>query len=451
MSEAAATQAVRELRRELSLRDLILFSIAGLIGARWLSSAAHTGPGAVSLWIFAAIFFLIPSAFSMAKLSARWPDEGGLYVWTRECFGPWHGFLCFWLYWLSLAFWFPGALMAVSSMTAYALGPGIAPLADNRWFVLPIALALLWAAIGANLIGLRFGKWVDNLGGAANIVLCVLLASVAALVWFARGPATPIDIAPHWNWERVNFWSQICYALTGLELAPVLGGEIRNPIRNLPLASLSASPVVTLFYVAGTLSLLIVLPADQISPLNGIAQAAASAGSSIGAPWLARVVAALILLGAFGQLSVLGAVAARLPFVVGVDSFLPPAFARVHPRWHTPHIPLLFFGAMCTVVLIVAQAGETARAAYQIVTDLMVIGGFIPFLYIFAAAWKCGARWSAASGLAVSALAIACSVVPTADVRSAFVFEAKLAIVTGMLVLTARWIFVKHQAQRRAG
>jgi amino acid transporter len=430
------------LRRELRLRDLVLFSMAGLIGTRWLAAAAHTGPGSVSLWILAAVFFLIPCATCMGRLSALYPEEGGLYVWTKACFGEWHGFLCFWLYWVGLAFWFPSFLMAVTSMASYAFAP---QLAENRAYVLPASLTLLWIAIGTNLVGLKIAKWVDNIGGIASYGLGLLLVAAAAILFRRHGSATALHIWPQWNWGRLNFWSQIAYALTGLELAPVLGGEILNPERNLPLSSYIAAPFAAVWYVVGTLALLVILPAAQISPLNGIAQVASVAGASLGLHWLIFVAVVLIVLAALGQLSVLGSVGARLPFVVGADSYLPKALSKVHPRWHTPYVAILFFGFLASFFLVFAQLGETARAAYQTITDLMVIGGFIPFAYIFLSAWKCGVRIGAACGLGVTAIALGTSLVPIHAETHVWLFELKLLGGTALLIAAARILFLYYR------
>src|SRR5437899_1916137 len=99
MPEVEVAAAKPGLRRELGFRDLILYSLAGVVGTRWIATAAHAGPGSVTLWALAAASFFIPSAFAIARLSARFPEEGGLYIWTKRCFGEWHGFLCCWLYW----------------------------------------------------------------------------------------------------------------------------------------------------------------------------------------------------------------------------------------------------------------------------------------------------------------------------------------------------------------
>jgi amino acid transporter len=429
MTNAAAPS----LRRELGLRDLVLFSLAGTIGIRWLPAAAQAGTSSVILWIAAAAFFFVPSAFAIGRLSARYPEEGGLYIWTRNCFGEWHGFLCFWLYWLGLTFWFPSALMAYTSMSVYALGPGYAALAGSHAFVLGASLIALWLVLGANLLGLGTAKWIDSAG---SVSACLLGAMLVALALFA-GSLPAQSLGPRWDWRQINFWSQMAYALTGLELAPILGGEIRDPARNLPRSGLLVAPLATLYYVISTLALVTILPPGGVNPMHGISQAiSASGGDALGVPS-----AILIAIAATGQLSVLGAAAVRLPFVAGIDGRLPPALGRLHPRFRTPHLSILTFGLISSGFLILCQLGENLRAAYQTVTDLMVIGGFIPFLYIFAAAWKCGARWSAASGAAVSIFALACAVVPTPDVRSPLLFQTKLLGVTAVLVASARIVY----------
>lgn len=441
----AETHPRPALRRELRLRDLVLFSLAGIIGTRWLAAAARTGPGSLSLWVLAIIFFLIPSAICIARLSARYPDEGGLYVWSRENFGPWHGFLCFWLYWIGLAFWFPSFLMAITSMSSFAFAP---QWAGNRAFIVPASLALLWLAMGANLAGLKFGKWVDNCGALASYALCALLLGLAAVAYLHHGSATPLHVWPQWNWGRLNFWSQIAYALTGLELAPVLGGEIVRPERNLPLSSLIAAPIAGFWYLAGTLALLVVLAPGQISPLNGITQVVAAAGGRMGAAWLTIPAVGLILVAAVGQLCVLGGVGARLPFVVGADRYLPPWLAKVHRRRGTPAAAIWFFGILASIILVAAQWGQSAFAAYQTITDVMVIAGFVPFVYIFLAARKCGARLSAACGLGVTAVALATSVIPAAGMRP-WLFEAELIGATAGLIVAGRILF-RYYRRREA-
>jgi amino acid transporter len=73
------------------------------------------------LWVLAALLFLIPLAIATATLTAKHPQAGGLYIWTRSDFGPWHGFLAFWVYWMGIAVWFPSAAMFYVSIAGSAL------------------------------------------------------------------------------------------------------------------------------------------------------------------------------------------------------------------------------------------------------------------------------------------------------------------------------------------
>jgi glutamate:GABA antiporter len=392
------------------------------------------------------VFFTAPLAIAVGALAVKYPGAGGLYLWTRGDFGAWHGFLAFWVYWMGIAFWFPAAAMAYMSMAVYALGPAYAGLAESRLFLVASSLAAIWISLGTNLVGMRVGKWTENFGGAAAWILGVLLAGAAALVWMKRGTATPIGIVPQWNWQTVSFWSTIAYAMSGLELAGLMGGEIRDPERTLPRAGWIATAFGLLFYAGATLALLVVLPPQQISELNGLAQGGQAAGAELGAPWLSPAIALLVLAGALGQFGGFGAAVSRLPFAAGVDHLLPAAFARIHPRWGTPYVSILMFGVVATFLLVAIQLGDTMRAAYQELVSLMVIVGFLPYIYIFTSAWKAGKRVSAASGLAITIMAVACAVIPTAEIGNVTIFEAKLAAGTAAVIATA-WLLYRRAAQ----
>lgn len=429
------------LRRELGLRDLVLFNIAAVVGIRWLAAAAHAGPGSITLWALAAALFFVPSALAVSRLAVKFPEEGGLYVWTRRSFGDWHGFLCGWCYWLSNLFYFPNLLLAGISIAGYTLGGEYVYLANDRGFVVTVSLMVLWLALLTNLVGVRVGKWTENLGGLATYGAGAVLLVLGALVWARHGPATPMDPRPHWDWAKINFWSQIAFAFGGLELGAMMGGEIRDPARTVPRAAWLSGAAIAGFYILGTLAMLALLPSESVNIMSGLAQAGAAGGEKLGAPWIAPVLALLITAGITGQLGAWMAGAARVPFAIGLDRYLPASFAKLHPRWGTPHVALLTQGAACTVFLMAMQIGENLRTGYQLLVDLTVIIYFIPFAYLFGAAWKHGRRASAASGLAVTAAAIGFSLAPTGEAGSGWRFAAKLVGGTALVVGAGRMWF----------
>jgi amino acid transporter len=432
------------LRRELGLRDLTLFAIACIVGVRWIPMAAHAGPGTITLWLAAAILFVAPLAIAVGALSAKYPGAGGLYYWTRGDFGPWHGFLCFWIYWLGLAFWFPTASMFYTSVAAYGLGPKYAHLADDRTFLVTASIAAIWIALGTNLVGMKIGKWTENIGGAATWTLAIVFAILAGVVWMKRGPATHLDIVPKWSFDTLNLGvATIAYAMTGLELAALMGAEIRDPERTLRRAGWIASAFATLFYAGMTLALLVLLAPASIEERYGLAQGGDSAASLMKIPWLTPVIAVMVLLTGIGQFGGIGSSVSRLPFAVGVDKLLPAAFSRIHPRWHTPHVSIIALGLVASFLLVIFQLGDTLRAAYDTLVSLMVIAGFIPYIYIFGSSWLAGNRWSAAGGWLITALALICSVIPTRQVTHVLLYEFKLASATAAMVATG-WLLYRR-------
>jgi len=442
----SSTGAETGLRREMGLRDVTLLAIACMTASRWIPAAAHAGPGSITLWILGAIFFVVPMARVIGTLVVKNPCAGGFYQWTRDDFGPWHGFLSFWTYWMGLAFWFPTAAMFYMRMGLYALGPSFARIGDNRPALLAIALAAIWIALISNLVGVRVGKWTENIGGGANWLLVGLLLAAAILVWRVRGNATELNIFPKWDWRTVNLWAAVAYGLSGLELASLMGAEIHDPKRTLPRAGWIASVFICGFYVAGTVAMLIVLRPDKISEMTGIAEVGESAGSLLHLSWLSPMLALLVLASGVGQIGGIGTSMSRLPFAAGTDRLLPNAFARVHPRWGTPHVSILALGVVATFLLLAFQIGDSMRAAYDSLVSLMVITGFLPYLYIFASGWKVGKRISALSGWGITLLAIICSVVPTEAVSHLWVFEIKLAVGT-LAVVGSAWLVYHSRAK----
>jgi glutamate:GABA antiporter len=449
--KSESVEPATTLRRELRLRDLVFFDICAIISLRWIAAAAHAGPGSFVLWLIAAIFFFLPSAITIAGLSRRFPEEGGLYIWTKRAFGDQHAFLCGWFYFISTVLYLPSLLLAGISMTAYASGGLGQRLAEDRAFALPITLAVLWAAFAANFFGMKVAKWISALGGSSTFIIGALLAVLAIGAALHFGSATRFDLLPKANLDTVNFWSQIAFAFIGLELAPIVSAEIRNPRRDIPRAAVISGVISAAFYIGITAALLVLLKPEEISPMTGLAQAGAAAAQKLGAPIISILLAALIGIALAGQLDTWIAGNTRLPYAIGLDRYLPAAFGRIHPRWGTPYVSLLVQALAATLFLLMAQLGETVRAAYQIMVDMMLIVTFIPFVYIFAAGFRFASRIAAVSGLAVTFIAIALAAVPPNEAASAAIFELKVVGGSVFFGLFGWIVFKRYEAIRRRG
>jgi len=444
--------------------DVLLFNIASVLGPRWIAAAAHAGPSSISLWILAALFFFVPTGLVISELSTRFPNEGGLYVWSKEAFGDFHGFVAGWSYWVYTFFYFPGLLLASASMAAYVGGAAFGHLAQDRFFLLCVSFLLLFIAVGLNLVGLRVGKWLQNLGGIGTYIPLLMLITCAFAVWTMRDTATHFSfssILPVWNWDTVNFWSQIAFAFTGLELVSAMSDEIHDPKRTIPAAILGSGVLIMFVYILGTIALLILMPAGEVDAKSGVFQALTVGFGSMGLGMMGMLAALVAAVGNAGGIGSTVAGISRIPFVVGVDRYLPAAFGKIHPRWRTPYVSILVQAGISGTILLLSQINETTTSSYQILVDAAIILYFIPFLYMYAAVIKLAYRPDRATaprtvlvpggklgvwlcgglGFLVTLASIIFSMVPPGETADKVLFEVKLLGGSGLVILIGLFLY----------
>ena len=479
MSQVAngSSDPIKQLRKEMGFWDVLLFNIATVLGPRWIAAAAHNGTSSISLWVLAALFFFVPSALVINELSSRFPHEGGLYVWAKEAFGDFHGFVAGWTYWIYTVFYFPGLLLASAAMSAYIIGEGGVTLEHNRQFLLWVSLGLLVVAVVLNIIGLNIGKWLQNAGGVSTYLPLMMLVAIAGALWSHHDAITHFTWAsmkPVWNWDTVNFWSQIAFAFTGLELVSTMSAEVHNPQRTLPRAVMASGVLIAAMYIAGTLAVLSLVAAPDVSPTSGVFHAITVGSMILKLGFLGILAALLVTVGNAGGVGSTVAGIARVPFVVGIDRYLPEAFGKIHPKWKTPYVSILVQAVVSGVILLVSQINETTRGAYQFLVDAAIILYFIPFLYMFAAAIKLYGRRDRSEnknavlipggkagvwvisilGFLIVLLGIIVSLVPPGDSSDKLGFELKLVggtVAAIALGLTLYWRGARAKSAEQPG
>jgi amino acid transporter len=457
-----------QLRRVLTLADVVLFNVVVIFSLRGMATAAKMGWAGVLLWLLAVGAFFVPLGYAITELATRDPGEGGMYRWTRAAFGDLHGFTCAWLYWVTNLTYLPTLLFFLAGNVVYVIGEPA--LGERAWFVLPLALVVLWLAAWLNVIGLTLGKRVTNLGATANWVSAVLLVVAGVLAFSRLGSATAL----HWpevgntllEPRTVAYFGTLSFALVGLELAPIMGDEIQDPKRSLPRAVLVSGALVAVLYILGTVAILVSVPPDEVSPISGALGAVEAVSRHAGWGWLPVLVAALVSFAAVGGVGAWLGGQARLPYAVGLDRFLPPAVARLHPRYGTPHVAVLVQTGLTTVLLVASQAGSTVREAYLVLLDMTIVMNFIPFLYIFLALPRLRPRGQESSvvripggrpglllvsalGLLATVLTLVTAAIPPADIEQPWLFEAKLW--GGLLLFSVvGWALFGTYQRRRA-
>lgn len=431
MVTTSMDKAVPRLHRVLGTWDLVLFNIAAIVALRWLSIAAQVGPSSLVLWLLGLVGFFVPLALAVLDLSSRVPGEGGLYLWSKAAFGDTHGFIVGWTYWVSNLAYFPTALLFSAGIFLHVGGDRWLQHASDGGYNLAYCLGVLWIATGLGVLGLERAKWLQNAGGIATWTAAALILASGVLAAWRFGSATAFSaarLAPDFG-KLSTFTSlaTIALAFQGLELGPIMGGEIRDPARQIPRATLISCFVIAAIYIAGTGSLLVALPASTIDIIGGIPQALTAIGERINLPWFGSLTAVLVTVGTVGGITAWVSATARLPFVVGVDRCLPAALGHLHPTFGTPHVALIVQGVLTSLMLVAALSGSSIHDAYIILIDMTAIMSLVPLAYLLLAypllrhrAAKAGASrvktlgaWVAGlAGFAMVVLAIITSMIP---------------------------------------
>jgi amino acid transporter len=462
-----------KLARALTLRDLVLFNLVAVIGITWVT-AVKAGPVSLSLWVLAAILFFVPQGLAVIQLSASFPEEGGIYAWTKKEFGEGHGFLCGWCYWVNDILFYPTLLLSAAAIATYIIGRGESGLADNWTYVLPFTLTALVLAVFLNIVGLGTGKWLQNAGGAGVYLIGLILIVLGLYAVLNRPPANALTLSEFkpnlTNWPMLNLWGTIAFSFAGLELSSTMGQEIRSPRKNLPRSIYVAAPLVALLYICGSGAILWLVPTADINIVAGPLQAIANGTRGLSGVWwwVLPLCAALLTIGRLGGLGAWLAGSARVAFMVGLDQYFPPAFARIHTRWRTPYIAIIVQALLATVFLLLSILGKgtTVEKAFLILLDMSLLIYFIPYLYLFICfivhcgrstdrasllvpGGKMGGMLAGLCGLCITLFAMIFAMIPPPDTPDPWIYETKVAGGSLFLVLLGGFIYRRAKLRER--
>ena len=496
-SIAPTAQDAPHLRRVLGRMDLVLLFVVAVFNLNVVPSIAANGGVTVWLWIISLLLFFWPQGIAVIELAHRYPGEGGVYLWAKEVFGDFHGFLSGWCYWTNNMMYVPTVMLYFVGVSVFAFGSGHAALANNETFALAASLLLLTVLVVLNIVGLGVGKWINNLGAIGTGIAAAVLIGLGVLVLLRFGtsiawadfriPANPRFV--------LNSFGVICFGLVGLELASVMGDEIENPQKTLPGAVAWGGLLSGALYIGVTLTLLIAISKGDINVLQGIVQAVAHLAGRVGATWIVAPFAFLLSLSIAGIASAWLGGSARIPFVAGLDSYMPSWLGKVHPRYHTPYAALIVHAAVSMMLVVlnfsgwwlwnkfigISFIGHIVRAigfavanlsasptgvqeTFQKLLSLAVVLQLIPFLYIFGALLKiaysnsfvkaCYSKTtlvlSGASGLVTTILGIALVFFPAQQVTSLLSYEIWMIGGTLFFIGLAAFFFFVYGRRKNA-
>src|SRR6202051_1111508 len=289
------------LKRVLGRFDLVLLFVVAVFNLNVVPSIAANGGVTVWLWLISLLLFFWPQGIAVIELAHRYPGEGGVYLWAKEVFGDFHGFLSGWCYWTNNMLYVPTVMLYFVGVSGSVLGPSHLGLAYNKIFASITSLALLTLLTVLNIVGLGVGKWINNVGAIGTFIAAAVLVGLGIVIWSRFGAGiTAADFKIPANPRFVlNSFGVICFGLVGLELASVMGDEIQEPRRTLPGAVAWGGLLSGSLYIAATLTLLIAV-GKNVNVLQGVVQAVTGMAARVGVSWISVPFALMVSLAIAG-------------------------------------------------------------------------------------------------------------------------------------------------------
>jgi APA family basic amino acid/polyamine antiporter len=363
--------------RGMSLAGAVALVVGNMVGTSMYtlpaSLASEVGPLGILAWVAVAIGYL-GVAVVYADLGTRHPRTGGPYVFAREAFGDFGGFLSVWLYWLSLLI---GNAGIATGVVAYA--QGFFPALGNGPLVpFFVAQVLLWSLCALNVVGIRH---------SARLQIAIMVINLGGLFLLLGGSVPSIE-AVNYHPFAPKGWSSIAvgtalvvWAYGGVETATVPAEEVKHPHQSIWRATMIGYVISTAVFLLVAITVAGVLPNDQVA--SSARPLALVVEKAIG-PTASRIISFCAVVAGLGTLNGWVLVTGRAPVSAAQDGLFFKRMARLHPRFNTPAFALITGTAVASAMLLLIL-DKSLLGAFNFIVLLSVGAALAPHLITAAA------------------------------------------------------------------
>jgi APA family basic amino acid/polyamine antiporter len=367
-----------KLKRSMGVWMATALVIGNMVGSGIFllpaSLAAVSGPISILGWVFTGIGAML-LALVFARLGRAMPRTGGPYAYARRAFGDFIGFQTAWGYWI--AAWAGNAAIAVAFVGYLAVFWG--ELGTNNLLAALVGIGVIWLLTAVNVIGTRESGAVQV---ATTILKFVPLAviGVIGLFFFKSSNVTPF--APDGTWSAISAAAPLTlWAFIGLESATVAAGEVKDPEKNIPRATIYGTLAATAVYIVGTIAVMGVIPTETLA--GSTSPFADAAGVMFGGSW-DKVIALVALASTFGALNGWILLQGRVPLAAAEDGLFPEQFAKVHGERSTPVFGLVVSSVLVTGLMLMNYTKGLVDA-FTFIILLATLTTLVPYAYSAAA------------------------------------------------------------------
>ncbi len=430
------------LKRELKLWDLVPMQIVVIVWLGWAGFAAKQGRTQVVLWLLAIVFFYLPLAAVVMKLSRSMPVEGGVYQWVKEGISPFAGYMAAWNFCIYGISTFAAVGELLANNIAYGAGKSGSWMLNSRPVALGITVLACLIAFLFNVRGLHLAKWWSNIGSLLTVATFLVLALLLVRALSAGLPSVRASLSLAWPAASIvtlNVFTKMAIAaLSGFDGASIFSEECRKPENDVARSVVIAAPLIALMYILSTGAVLAYVQPSNVDLAAAVPQAMQAGFGFTG--WggaLTKMAALGFSVSYFASMVVYVGMIARLPMVAGWDGLLPGWWSALNPRYRTP---VKAIGAVCVGMLVLGALnlwGAGNQEAVQAIIGaafgsycLTYMLLFSVILFAFRGTEKhpsLALRLAAFAAFSVSLCGLIFEIVPLAEVANPVMFAVKVA------------------------
>lgn len=380
---------MRERRRVMGRLDVTLFTVSAILVVDQLTASASIGTGAIGWWILAIAFFLVPYGLITAELATTYPEQGGIYVWTKRAFGRhWAARTTYW-YWVNVALWMPSVFLLFAGLFCQLFISDWTNWPDGKWPQVAIAVALSWLVVVVGIMRLELGKWVNNVGAALKMVIIFAIGAGGIVFAIRHGSANSIDAGsflPSFDVTK-TYLPVIVYLLMGFELIGNMSGEVKRPEKDIPRALFTSGAAIAALYIFATVGILLALSLTKLELVQGLVETFRAIFGTSGLGEVAVYALGIgVLYTYFTNMTTWTMGSNRAAVEASADGELPKLLGREHPEWRTPVAALVITGIVSTAVLVISAIFiDTQDNLFFAIFAASAVIFLLPYLLMFPA------------------------------------------------------------------
>lgn len=454
--------------KSLSLFVLTMLIVGSIDSIRNMPATALFGSSLVFFFIIGTLLFLIPTGLISAELSSSMPSHNGIHDWVKTAMGGKFAFLVIWLQWINTMVWYPTILSFIAGIAAYLMDPA---LAQNKYYLIGVILAVFWALTLVNLRGLKVSAHFSSVCAVIGMVVPMVLIIFLAILWMVTGQPLQVhfttqSIIP--NFSHGQSWislTAIITAFLGMELATVHVKNIRNSQKLVPKAMIVSIVFIMLTMFFGSIAIAFVVPAHHINLVDGIMQAFSAFFDAYHLHALLPALGVMVLVGSLGGMVNWMISPAKGLLIAGENGYLPKAMCKVNKHGVASNI-LLTQALLVSVVCLAFLLMPSVNGSYWLLTALSTQLYVIMYVLMFVAAMiiviknlkesedsfalpgkKSGSLFVSTAGIIGCLIALVVGFIPPSNIKVGGFWHYEMMFVLGMIVMLVPALllyFYKH-------